>query len=70
MIMNYTKLKQLQRQLETAYYFYRSGAIGQQEYQRRAKPLDMQITQLEMSTLQDTSVWIEAFLRSTLKQVR
>jgi len=63
------KLQQLQRQLEAEYYFYRSGTISQKEYQKRAKPIDMEITKIEMSTLQDTSVWIEAFSRSTLKQV-
>ena len=62
------KLHQLHRQLEAEYYFYRSGAISQKDYQIRARPIDMEITQIEMSTLQDTPVWIEAFSRSTLKQ--
>jgi len=70
MTMNHTKLNQLHRQLEAEYYFYRSGTISQKEYQRRAKPIDMEIMQIEMSTLQDTPVWIEAFSRSTLKQGR
>jgi hypothetical protein len=62
------KLHQLHRRLEKEYYFYRSGAISQKEYLKRVKPIDMQITQLEMSTLQGTPAWIEAFSRHTLKQ--
>ena len=65
-----SRLKHLHQQLEAEYYFYRSGAISEKEYKRRAKPIDIAITQLEMSTLQDTPVWIEAFSRSTLKQAR
>jgi len=64
------KLKKLHRQLEKEYYFYRSGVISEKEYLRRVKPIDMEITELEMSTLQDTPVWIEAFSRRTLKQGR
>ena len=64
------KLRQLHRQLETEYYFYKNGDISEDEYRRRAKPIDMEITQLEMSTLRDTPVLIEAFSRSTLKQAR
>ena len=61
-------LQHLHRQLETEYYFYRSGTISQKEYQRRARHIDVEITQLEMSTLQGTPAWIEAFSRHILKQ--
>ena len=64
------RLVKLHRQLEKEYYFYRSGGISEAEYLKRATPIDLKITELEMSTLQDTPVWIEAFSRHTLKQVR
>ena len=63
------QLIQLHRELEAEYYFYTSGVISQKEYLKRAKPIDMQIIELEMSTLQGTPAWIEAFSRHTLKQV-
>jgi len=62
------QLIQLHRQLEAEYYFFRSGAISEKEYLKRAKPIDMKITQLEMSTLQGTPAWIEAFSQHTPKQ--
>ena len=64
------KLLQLHRQLTAEYYSYRSGAITEKEYLKRAKPIDMEIGRLEMSTLQGTPAWREAFSQSTLKPVR
>ena len=65
-----SNLQQLHRQLEAEYYFYRSGAISREEYLARARSIDKAIDEMEMSTLQGTPVWIEAFSRCTLKQVR
>ncbi len=48
------KLQQLQQELESEYFFYRSGSISEKEYLERARPIDKAITELEMSTLQDT----------------
>ena len=64
------KLQQLHRQLEAEHYSYRSGAITEKEYLARARPIDKEIGKLEMSTLQGTPAWIEAFSHCTLKQAR
>jgi len=63
------KLQQLYRQLNIEYHFYKSGTINQKEYLRRVNPIDVQITQLEMSTLQDTLAWREASSLHTQKRV-
>ncbi len=78
-IINYTKvnsnmiqfanLAQLYQKLEAEYHLYRCGTISQEEYLKRIKPVDLAITQLEMSTLQDTFAWKEASLQHTQKQV-
>ena len=69
--MNHTdNLHLLYIKLKDEYYLYQSAAISEKEYLIRARPIDKAIGELEMSTLQDTPVWIEAFSRCTLKQAR
>ncbi len=48
------KLSQLQKMLKENYRQYRSGKITKQEYLVYIKPIDQEISELEMSTLQDT----------------
>lgn len=50
------KLHLLQKKLEAEYCVYTKGFISQKEYCTRAKPIDMAIEKLEMSTLQGTPV--------------
>ena len=62
-------LSNLQRSLATEYLSYKQGLISEQEYLARARPIDMEISKLEISTLQGTPAWTEAFSLHTLKQV-
>jgi len=48
------KLLQLQKMLEEEYQQYKLGEITQKEYLMRIKPIDQEISKIEMSTLQDT----------------
>ena len=48
------KLSQLQKILEEHYRHYKLGKITEKEYLTRVKPIDQQIGELEMATLQDT----------------
>ncbi len=52
--MIHIKLQQLQKTLMNEYLSYRAGAISEKEYLTRAKPIDMAIGKLEMSTLPGT----------------
>jgi len=61
------KLYQLQKNLEAEYYSYRQGFISEKEYCSRVKPIDIAISELEMSTLLGTPVLKEAFLQHALK---
>ena len=63
-------LKRLQKRLEEQYRFYCLGIISEEEYLKRAKPLDTAIGKLEMATLSDTLVLKEAFVPHVLKQER
>ena len=47
------KLLQLQKILEEEYRRYKLGEITQKEYLMRIKPIDQEISKIEMSTLQD-----------------
>lgn len=47
------KLLQLQKMLEKEYRQYRLGKITQKEYLMHVKPIDQEISKIEMSTLQD-----------------
>ena len=62
------KLVQLRNALMHEYLLYKQGCISQKEYQKRAKPIDMKIMDLEMSILRGSPAWIEAFSQHTLKQ--
>jgi len=55
-------LKRRQRMLEEQYRFYRMGIITEEEYLKRAKPLDKAINALEMATLRGMSVVKRSFL--------
>lgn len=48
------KLLQLQKMLEEEYRRYKLGETTQKEYLIRVKPIDQEISKIEMSTLQDT----------------
>ena len=48
------KLLQLQKILEEEYRRYKLGEITQKEYLMRIKPIDQEISKIEISTLQDT----------------
>lgn len=48
------KLLQLQKMLEEAYREYKLGETTQEEYLVRVKPIDQEISKIEMSTLQGT----------------
>ena len=63
-------LKRLQKKLEEQYRFYGLGIISEEEYLKRAKPLDTAIGELEMATLSDILVLKEAFAPHALKQAR
>ncbi len=66
--MVYTeKLYLLQKKLEAEYHSYRQGFISEKEYCARAKPIDMAISKIEMSTLQGTFVLKGSFLQHALK---
>ena len=52
----------MQKLLEVHYELYINKQISQKEYLHRVKPIDEEITRLELATLQDTFVWIEASL--------
>ena len=54
-------LSQLHDMLEIAYKQYRNGLISEKEYCKRAKPIDIAISQIELATLQDTPVLKESF---------
>ena len=53
--------------LEENYNQYISGEISQKEYLIRIKPIDEEIGNLEMATLQDTFVLRGSFLQHALK---
>ena len=61
------KLYLLQKKLEAEYYSYRQGFISEKEYCNRAKPIDKEIAELEMATLQGTLVLKGSFLQHALK---
>ena len=52
----FNKLLVLRNKLTQEYTTYTQGLISQQEYLNRIKPIDIQIDELEMSTLQDSFV--------------
>ncbi len=52
--MHTIKLLQLHRELKKEYYLYKHGNISEKEYLDRARPIDLAIDNIEMSTLQDT----------------
>ena len=54
-------LKRRQRRLEEQYRFYRMGIITEEEYLKRAKPLDKAISALEMATLRDKTAVKRSF---------
>ncbi len=54
-------LKRRQRMLAEQYRFYRMGIITEEEYLKRAKPLDKAISALEMATLRGTAVVKRSF---------
>ena len=60
-------LKLMQKMLEENYNQYISGEITQKEYLIRIKPIDEEIGNLEMATLQDTLVLRGSSLQHTLK---
>ena len=62
------RLKRLQKRLEEQYRFYCLGIISEEEYLKRAKPIDQAIGEVEMATLSDTLVLKEAFSLHALKQ--
>ena len=47
-------LKIMQKMIEENYKLYVSGEITEKEYLCRIKPIDEEIDNIEMSTLQDT----------------
>jgi len=47
-------LKIMQKMIEENYTLYVSGEITEKEYLCRIKPIDEEIDNIEMSTLQDT----------------
>ena len=57
----------MQKLLEVNYALYKEQKISEKEYLWRIKPIDEEITRLEMATLQDTLAWKESFLRHTPK---
>jgi len=63
-------LKVMQKLLEENYKLYKEQEISEKEYLWRIKPIDEEITRLEMATLRDTLVWRESFLRHTPKLKR
>ena len=63
-------LRRLQKKLEEQYRFYGLGIISEEEYLKRAKPIDAAIGKLEMATLSGTPVLKEAFSLHALKQAR
>jgi len=63
-------LKLMQKLLEVNYALYKEQEISEKEYLWRIKPIDEEITRLEMATLQDTLVWKESFLIHTPKLKR
>ena len=54
-------LSQQKKRLSNLYHLYQKKCISKKEYCRRVKPIDQAIDKLEMSTLQGTLVWQEAF---------
>lgn len=56
------KLVQLQKMLKENYRQYRSEKITKQEYLVNIKPIDQEISELEMSTLQDIPALKESSL--------
>jgi len=54
-------LKRRQRRLEEQYRFYSMGIITEEEYLKRAKPLDKAISALEMATLRDKTAVKRSF---------
>ena len=56
------KLLQLQKMLEEEYRQYKLGEITQKEYLMRIKPIDQEISKIEMSTLQDIPALRGSFL--------
>jgi len=54
-------LSQQKKRLSILYRLYQKKRISKEEYCRRVKPIDRAIDKLEMSTLQGTLVWQEAF---------
>ena len=61
------KLQQLQSMLMDEYILYKKGLISEKEYRIKVKPIDMAISKLEMSILQDTLVYKATFLQHSLK---
>ena len=60
----------MQKLLEENYKLYKEKEITQKEYLWRIKPIDEEITRLEMATLRDTLAWRESFLTHTPKLKR
>jgi len=60
-------LSQIKQKLAYEYMLYTQGVIDQDEYCCRVKPIDREIDRLEMSILQGTLDWKEAFLPHTPK---
>ncbi len=56
------KLVELQKMLKENYRQYRSEKITKQEYLVNIKPIDQEISELEMSTLQDIPALRESSL--------
>ena len=51
-----TKLTTLRNRLTQEYHAYIKGFISQKEYLKKIKPIDKEIGEIEMSTLQDNPV--------------
>jgi len=62
------ELSLLRKVLMSEYLLYKEGKISEKEYCIRARPIDMAIDKLEMSTLQDNLVLKESSLLLSHRQ--
>ncbi len=67
-MQNTSKLYQLHHRLKKKYEMYKNSFITQEEYIEQIKPIDQEIDNLELSTLQDTPALKESFLQLSQKQ--